>query len=60
MKYAHRLAWSYGKSSPFYFFAHFIWNFILISICLISISQFALTQQYFLRSGGVLMFGGSL
>ena len=51
---------AYGKSSPFYFSAYSIWNFILISSCLFSISLFALTQQYFFRAGGVLMFGGSL
>ncbi len=45
---------------PFYFSEHFIWNFILISSCLISIYLFELTQQYFVRAGGVLMFGGSL
>ena len=32
---------------PFYFSEHFIWNFILISSCLISIYLFELTQQYF-------------
>ena len=50
----------HGKSNPFYFSAYSIWHFILISSCLFSISLFALTQQYFVRSGGVLMFGGSL
>ena len=51
---------AYCKSKPFYSSAHFIWNFILISSCLISISQFALTKQYFVRAGGVLNFVGTL
>ena len=44
--HAHLAGFVYTVSSkPFYSWAHFIWNSILSSQCLISISQFALTQQ---------------
>jgi hypothetical protein len=49
------LALCVGKSKPLLFFSTFHMKFYLISSCLISISQFALTQQYFVLAGVVLL-----